>query len=45
MKSWDVGDREDISNISCSVSRGTRCFMGYTVLQIKKIGTIFQIKN
>lgn len=44
MKPGNVGDRE-ISNTSCSVSWDIQCFMGNTVLQMRKMRIVFSKKN
>lgn len=44
MKPGNVGDRE-LGNTSCSVSWVIQCFMGYTVLQIRKMRIVFSNKK
>lgn len=45
MKPGNAGDKEELSNTSCSVSWDIQCFMGYTVLQIRKMRIVLSNKK
>lgn len=45
MKPGNVEDKEELSNVSDSVSWDIQCFLGYTVLQIRKMRVVLSIKN